>query len=163
MLEGGEEITARAVVSNADPRTTFLKLVDPVDLDPTFLLKIRNYRALGVSAKINLALSGLPSFPAINGDTSETFRPDSCWARHRLSRTRLRRCEVWRLFDRALPGHHDSIAQRRLARAEGRACDVDSRSVRALQVEGGDWNSRREEFADNVLNVLANYAPDLKS
>src|ERR1044072_922863 len=43
VLEGGEEVSAGVVVSSADPRTTFLKLVDPIDLDPNFLLKIRNY------------------------------------------------------------------------------------------------------------------------
>src|SRR6185295_957961 len=72
ILKSGEEITARAIVSNADPRTTFLKLVDPVCLDPSFLLKIRNYRATGVSAKINLALSGLPSFTGVAGDDVST-------------------------------------------------------------------------------------------
>jgi hypothetical protein len=37
ILRSGETIEARAVVSNADPRTTFLKLIDPVELDPNFL------------------------------------------------------------------------------------------------------------------------------
>ena len=50
----GEEIESRVVVSNADPRSTFLNLVDPIDLDPNFLSKMRNYRAPGVAAKINL-------------------------------------------------------------------------------------------------------------
>src|SRR5438876_7740869 len=72
VLANGEEITARAVVSNADPRTTFLRLVDPLELDPDFLLKIRNYRALGTGAKINLALSGLPSFPTLSGGNAHT-------------------------------------------------------------------------------------------
>ena len=45
ILQNGEEVEGRAVVSNADPRTTFLTLVDPVELDPNFLLKMRNYRA----------------------------------------------------------------------------------------------------------------------
>src|SRR5258708_3751496 len=67
VLRNGEEIAARAVVSNADPRTTFLKLVDPVNLDPNFLGKIRNYRSLGAVAKVNLALSALPSFSGVNG------------------------------------------------------------------------------------------------
>jgi len=53
LLKSGDEVVARAIVSNADPRTTFLKLVDPVYFDPSFLTKIRNYRANGVSAKIN--------------------------------------------------------------------------------------------------------------
>src|SRR6266404_477163 len=70
-LAGGEEIEARGVVSNADPKNTFLKLLDPVELTPSFLSKMRNYRATGVSAKVNLALSALPKFPMLNGDGTE--------------------------------------------------------------------------------------------
>src|SRR5689334_20860792 len=68
VLEDGEEIDSRVVVSNADPRTTFLNLVDPVDLDPNFLLKLRNYRTPGTVAKLNLALDRLPAFRGVNGD-----------------------------------------------------------------------------------------------
>src|SRR6185503_2751059 len=71
VLANGDELTARALVSNADPRTTFLKLVDPLDLDPNFLLKLQNYRASGCVAKVNLALSGLPSFAGLNDDRAE--------------------------------------------------------------------------------------------
>ena len=60
-----EDRSGPGIVSNADPRTTFLNLVDPVWLDPSFVLKMRNYRALGVSAKINFALSGLPLFAGV--------------------------------------------------------------------------------------------------
>src|SRR6201988_3224332 len=66
-LESGEEIDSRVIVSNADPRATFLNLVDPVDLDPNFLSKMRNYRAPGSAGKINLALSALPAFRGVNG------------------------------------------------------------------------------------------------
>ena len=62
VLEDGSEIAATAVVSNADPRHTFLHLVDPIDLDPGFLAKVRNYRTRGTVAKIHLALGGLPAF-----------------------------------------------------------------------------------------------------
>ena len=50
----------------------FCNLVDPVDLDPNFLLKMRNYRAPGAAAKINLALSGLPAFRGVNGSDPKT-------------------------------------------------------------------------------------------
>src|SRR5436853_267237 len=62
VLSSGEEISAHAVISNADPKTTFLKLVDPAELDPSFLQKMQNYRAYGTVAKVNLALSSLPMF-----------------------------------------------------------------------------------------------------
>ena len=62
VLEDGSDIQASTVISNADPRRTFLGLVDPVDLDPGFLTKVRNYRARGTVAKVHLALNRLPSF-----------------------------------------------------------------------------------------------------
>ena len=39
VLEDGAEIQARAVIANADPKRTLLRLVDPVDLDPGFLTR----------------------------------------------------------------------------------------------------------------------------
>ncbi|MBW8714090.1 MAG: NAD(P)/FAD-dependent oxidoreductase, partial [Acidobacteria bacterium] len=65
LLEDGREIAATAVISNVDPKRTLLDLLDPVDLDPGFLTRIRNYRCRGNVAKINLALSSLPSFTGI--------------------------------------------------------------------------------------------------
>jgi phytoene dehydrogenase-like protein len=65
VLEDGTEIPADAVVSNADPRRTLLRLVDPVDLDPGFLQRMRNYRAVGATAKVNVTLSALPQFVGV--------------------------------------------------------------------------------------------------
>ncbi len=59
VLTSGEEISARAVVSNADPKRTLMQLVDPAHLSPDFIQKIKNYRSMGTVAKINLALSAL--------------------------------------------------------------------------------------------------------
>src|SRR6266542_2173761 len=64
-LDDGTEIQAAVIISNADPRRTFLDLVDPIDLDPSFTTKVRNYRCPGTVAKINLALGGLPVFRGV--------------------------------------------------------------------------------------------------
>jgi len=69
ILSTGEEIHARAIISNADPKRTFLKLIDPVQLAPSFTRRLQNYRMNGTVAKINLALSGLPNFTALDGNT----------------------------------------------------------------------------------------------
>jgi len=65
-LEGGDEVPASIVVSTLDPRRTFLSLMDPLDLDPTFLARARNYRSTGSVAKVRLSLGAPPRFP--NGD-----------------------------------------------------------------------------------------------
>jgi phytoene dehydrogenase-like protein len=70
LLTGGEEIGARAVISNADPRATFLNMVDASYLDPVFLRRVRNIRMKGSRARVHLALKGLPKFAGLDGDTS---------------------------------------------------------------------------------------------
>src|SRR5262249_20870707 len=62
VLVGGDEIAASAVVSGADPKATFFGLVEPTDLDPDFVDRIRNYRGTGTVARMHYALSRLPSF-----------------------------------------------------------------------------------------------------
>lgn len=68
-LADGTELAADAVVSNADPRRTLLGLIDPGELEPTFLQRMRNYRMPGTAAKVNLALNALPAFNGISSQT----------------------------------------------------------------------------------------------
>lgn len=164
VLKGGEEISARAIVSNADPRTTFLKLVDPVDLDPNFLLKIRNYRATGVSAKINLALSDLPRFAGV--DEAETKSKLSGRIHIGPDINYLERAFDAAKYGDYSPAPYMDITMPSLIEP---ALSPDGAHVMSVYVQyapytlkNGDWNSRREEFADNVLDILGGYAPGLK-
>src|SRR6266404_6113526 len=68
VLANGQEIPAWTTVSNADPGVTFLELLAYGELEPSFLNKIRNYRAQGAVAKIHLALSALPKFTGLNDE-----------------------------------------------------------------------------------------------
>src|SRR5208282_5882152 len=47
LLSTGEEISAKAVISNADPKRTLLKLTDPTQLSPDFVQKLQHYRGNG--------------------------------------------------------------------------------------------------------------------
>ena len=71
VVADGIEIPAAIVVSAVDPKTTFLRLMNPEDLTPDFLMKMRNYRARGTLAKVNLALAALPQFRCVpSGETA---------------------------------------------------------------------------------------------
>ena len=59
---GGQTIEADVVLSSADPKTTFLRLIESSELSPDFAGKVQNYRANGTVAKVNLALASLPGF-----------------------------------------------------------------------------------------------------
>ncbi len=62
VLENGDEISARTVVSSLDPRRTFLQLLEPDQLPPEFVADIKRFKFRGSSGKVNLALDALPSF-----------------------------------------------------------------------------------------------------
>src|SRR5712691_10152703 len=59
-LQTGEEISAGAVLSAADPKHTLTRLVDPVALGPTLVWRAGNIRMPGVVTKVNMVLDGLP-------------------------------------------------------------------------------------------------------
>ena len=59
-LGDGEELRAARVLSNADPKRTFLSLCDRAELPAEFVARIEAYRCMGTSIKINLAVSELP-------------------------------------------------------------------------------------------------------
>ncbi|HKR59393.1 MAG TPA: NAD(P)/FAD-dependent oxidoreductase [Pyrinomonadaceae bacterium] len=163
VLANGDQLKARAVVSNADPRTTFLKLVDPVDLDPNFLLKLQNYRAVGCVAKINLALSGLPAFTGLNGNERERLS-GRIQVGHEID-------YLERAFDAAKYGNYSeqpyldiaipSLNDPSLAPAGAHVMSIHVQYA-PYKLKQGDWISRKEEFADAIIDGLAGYAPGLK-
>jgi phytoene dehydrogenase-like protein len=65
-LTGGEEIAARIVVSNLDPRRTFTAIMDERDLPSGVVERARNFKIRGSSGKLNIALDGLPVFEGLD-------------------------------------------------------------------------------------------------
>lgn len=166
VLTNGDELQARAIVSNTDPRTTFLKLVDPLDLDPNFLLKLQNYRALGCVAKVNFALSGLPFFRVV-ADSS----PDNLLKLSGRIQVGHEIDFLERAFDAAKYGDFSaqpylditipSLSDQSLAPSGAHVMSVHVQYA-PYKLKDGDWNSRREEFGDLIENVLSDFAPNLR-
>jgi len=69
VLEGGEQVSARAIVSGADPKRTLLDLIDPDVLGPTTGWRVGNVRTPGTVAKVHLVVDAPPAFTAAsNGE-----------------------------------------------------------------------------------------------
>jgi phytoene dehydrogenase-like protein len=165
VLASGEEIPARAVVSNADPKRTFLTLVEPTELDPDFLSRIRNYRSAGSAAKVNLALSGLPRFRSLDGE------PDP--ARALSGRIHIGEDidSLERAFDAAKYGEFStrlycdvaipSVGDPALAPAGAHVLSAWVQHA-PFRLRKGTWQERREAFGDAAVATLAAYAPGLE-
>ena len=65
VLEGGEEIRAKIVVSNLDAKRTYLNVMDEKDVPDHVIEMAKNFKIRGSSGKLNIALDGLPEFPAL--------------------------------------------------------------------------------------------------
>jgi phytoene dehydrogenase-like protein len=156
-LESGEEINAHAVISNADPQHTFLRLVDPSELDPGFLTKIRSYRTMGCTAKVNLALSGPPPF----GDGDKVARihigPDTDYLERAFDASKYGEFSPEPVLSITVP----SLADPSLAPQPAHVMSIFVQYA-PYRLKTGSWDSRREEFGDVVVKTLARHAPGIE-
>jgi phytoene dehydrogenase-like protein len=63
MLTSGEEIPANTIVSAADPKHTFLKLVGPMELPPEFVWHAQSIKMRGSVTKLHLLTDGKHGIP----------------------------------------------------------------------------------------------------
>jgi phytoene dehydrogenase-like protein len=163
VLAGGEEIVAKRVVSGVDPQRTFLGLLDPGDLLPSFAAKIRNYRSKGTVAKLNLALAGLPRFAALRdlkgtGELAgrihigpaidDLERAFDASKYGEFSRAPYLDISIPSILDDSLapPGRHVMSIHMQFA---------------PYRLKSGDWRHQRDSLADTIVKTIAEYAPDL--
>jgi phytoene dehydrogenase-like protein len=161
LLGTGEEISAKAVISNADPKRTLLKLTDPTHLSPDFVQKLQHYRGNGTVAKVNLALSALPTFTALkNGDSSALkgrihIGPEIDYLERAFDESKYGNFSRAPYLEAAIP----SLTDPTLA--------PDGKHVMSIYMQyapyklKGDWEDQRKALGQTVVQTLAQYAPNL--
>ncbi len=165
VLGDGEEIEAGIVLSNANPKLTYLDLVDARDLEPDFRERVARIPMAGSAFKVGLALDGLPRFAAARTD-EEARLYAGCQFRIAPSMEYLERayddCKhgrpsrgpvIWGLTPSVMdpglapPGKH-----------------VMSLNVfhAPYHLAEGDWATEREVFGEHCIDTLAQYIPNLR-
>jgi phytoene dehydrogenase-like protein len=162
VVVSGQEIPATTVLSALDPKTTFLELIDPLDLTPDFLVKMRNYRAQGTVAKVNIALSALPSFTGISDKAAMSGRihigPNLDYLERAFDHAKYGEVSAEPWLDISIP----SILDSGLAPAGGHVMSVYAHYA-PYTLRGADWSSAERPFLTKVLDTLEHYAPGLRS
>jgi phytoene dehydrogenase-like protein len=77
VLENGDEIDAKVIVSTVHPRTAFLDLVGEKHLPSDFVSDIAHWKSRSGVVKINLALAELPDFTADPGSNLQEHHTGS--------------------------------------------------------------------------------------
>jgi phytoene dehydrogenase-like protein len=163
VLAGGEEIYGKLVVSNADVKRTFLKLVEDKDLPDVFLRRVRNFKIRGSSGKVNIALDSLPEFPALPKN-SPCYRGDLHFTDtvERMERAyddwKAGRWSTDPFLDMMIPTTLDPTMT-----APGKhfmSCFV---QYAPPKIEGRDWtDADRDGFAESVISQIADYSPGFR-
>jgi len=161
LLSTGEEILAKAVVSNADPKRTLLKLTDPTHLSPDFVQKLQHYRGNGTVAKVNLALSGLPKFTALK-DCDGSALKGRIHIGHEID-------YLERAFDEAKYGNfsRQPYLEATIPSLTDPTLAPEGKHVMSIYMQyapyklKGDWDEQRKALGQTVVETLAQFAPNL--
>lgn len=165
VLENGDEIAATVVISNADVKRTFLKLVEPTYLDPHFLLQVENIKARGSVAKINLALDALPSFTRAAAHGSMPYHsgiihigPTVEYLERAADDAKYGRFSSQPFLEITIP----SVADSSLAPPGKHVMSVWMQYA-PYNLKDSNWNEQREALGDLVVNRIDECAPGFKN
>ncbi len=162
VLANGEEISGKVVVSGVDPKRAFLQMIDSVQLDPEFVQQIRRLKIRGSSGKVNLALSALPNFSCLPRDGPHlrgaiSISPTVDYLERAYDEAKYGCYSRRPYLDIIIPSTLDpSVAP------PGKHVMSIFVQYAPYHLKKGSWENRREEFGDNVIDTLSEYAPNLK-
>ena len=163
-LESGEELAAKLVLSNADPKRTFVDLLAPGELPAEFLEQVRRIRFRSGVFKLNLALGGLPNWKA-------RPTPDGKLAPHHGATIHLSPSVDYleAAFQDAATGipSRSPMLECTMASAYDETLAPKGKHVMSVFVQytpyslkdGASWDTAREPFTKRCLEILEDYAP----
>ena len=162
VLEDGTEIRARIVLSNADPKRTFLKMVAASQLPNEFLHAIRGIKMEGPCAKVNLVLDAEPRFTGTSPDatalerTFYTLVPSLAFAERCYDIAKFGEIPEALWVDCVVSSNADpSLAP---AGKHILTCFVQYVPYHLRQ---GNWDENRELLGNLVIKKIAEYAPNV--
>ena len=162
VLEDGTEIRARIVLSNADPKRTFLKMVAASQLPNEFLHAIRGIKMEGPCAKVNLVLDAEPRFTGTSPDatalerTFYTLVPSLAFAERCYDIAKFGEIPEALWVDCVVSSNADpSLAP---AGKHILTCFV---QYVPYHLHQGNWDENRELLGNLVIKKIAEYAPNV--
>lgn len=164
VLEDGEEVEAGIIVSNADPKRTFLHLIEEGHLPASFRSGIDAIKMDGNVMKVNLILGELPNFKAYPGTDPGPQHKGTIHICPSLQYME----EAWRDAEQGRPSknpmleccipttYDDSLVP------SGRHIMSIFVQYAPYRLKEGSWDDLRDRFADRVIDTLAEYAPNIR-
>ena len=163
VLEGGEELSAKIVISGLDPRLTFTKLVESRELPADMVEAVRRFKFRGSSGKVNLALAGLPNFTCMPGEGPHlrgaiSISPSVEYLERAYDDAKYGEFSRHPYMDIVIP----SMIDPNMAPPGKHVMSIFVQYA-PYDLNGGWTDAKREAFGDAVIDTVSRYAPNLKS
>ena len=158
-LVDGEQLRAQVVVSNADPVSTFEKLVGYRNIETGVARRVSQVRCKSGTAKLHLALDGLAGFTGLSEQQLGqrlVIAPDMDYIESAFNPVKYREYSPAPVMDISIPSLHD------------RSLAPDGGHVRSAIVQfaphshKAGWYASREGNVDQSFSWLEAYAPDIR-
>jgi phytoene dehydrogenase-like protein len=163
-LDNGVQVRAARVLSNADPKTTFLRLLENGVVPERFRAAVEAYRCEGTSVKINLAVDRLPVAAAVDADGMQPYHRGIMEVNPTVAEMDAGQAEA--RAGRPAPDPHIELC---VPTVHDPSLAPDGRHVVTIDVNSqpytlaeGSWDDRRDEVADRAIAKLDRYFPGLE-
>jgi phytoene dehydrogenase-like protein len=159
VLTDGETILGSHVISNADPRTTFLSLLGAEHLDTGFVRRVDHFRQRGLAAKLHLALSGAPPFrelDAVDLQSRMIIAPSLDYLETAFNATKYGAYSASPAMEIVVPSASDAT----MAAAGQHVLSAVVQYAPYAHKDG--WGAAKQNFLDRIIDTIEVYAPGLR-
>ncbi len=160
VLADGSEVRARCIAASVNPRLLYLQLLDAAVLPPALPERMRAYRCVSGTFRMNVALSALPRFtcrpePGPHLGAGIVMAPSLDYMERAYADARATGMARAPIVEMLLPSTvDDTLAPR-------------GRHVASLFCQhfdpGADWPARREEAVERIFDVVESHAPGFRA
>jgi phytoene dehydrogenase-like protein len=164
VLQNGDEILGDVISSSVDPRLTFIKFLEESQLPGEFLDEVKRYKFRGSSGKVNIALDGLPDFKSLPGSGAHlrgaiSISPSVEYMERAYDDAKYGNFSRRPYIDMVIPSLTDpSVAP---PGKHVMSCFVQYAPYKLRP--GLNWDEQRDSFGNNVIDTIAEYAPNIKN
>ena len=158
--ESGERFDSLMVISNADPKTTLMKLIGAKHAETGFTSRISHLRAKGNAAKLHLALDGLPTIEGLSKkDYAEriVIAPDEHYVERAFNPAKYGESSPNPVMEITFPSFRDETLA-----PTGKHVMSAVVQYAPYELKGG-WNdAAKAAFMKAIIDTLSKYMPDIE-
>jgi phytoene dehydrogenase-like protein len=166
VTESGEQIRARSVVSNLNPKLLYGKLIDAAALDPNFRERMAHWRCGSGTFRMNVALAELPDFTVLPGKTPADHHtsgiimaPSLAYMDQAYLDARAGGWSKRPIVEMLIPSTLDDS----LAPPGRHVASLFCQHVAPVLPHGASWDDHREQVADLMIDLVNSHAPNFKA